>query len=135
MCAAVVEQYVARKYLMVPSDIRALPSSDALKLGLMKDFTYKSAMKDAKKQFSAKKHLLICTIEFKSTTTQTISAAIMDENLEIISAEPIIYTNPDDQCYPISDEEWSSFLRDDNETTRTSVEIWVVDGTKYTAPI
>ena len=123
------------KYLMSPSDIRGLPPSDALRLGLMKDFTYKSAMKAAKKQFSAKIYLLICTIEFKSNTTQTFSSAIMDENLEIISKEPITYTNTDDQCYPISDEEWSSFLGDENETTRTPMEIWVVDRTKYTAPI
>ena len=123
-----------RKYLMCPSDIRALPPTDTYKLGNMHDTTYDKAMEQAKENFSqCEEYLLICTIEFKPDTQNQVACETLDEKFNVIQYKPIVF-NANDQCYPISKGEWDEFLSDEDKL-RAPMELWVVDKTKYTAPI
>lgn len=108
------EHALTPTYLWRPSDIRALPPSDAIKLGFMKDFTYGQAEKLKKSKFSDSGYL-VCTIEFAKTDG---------------------WKNLNDTCYPISHLEWDAYLEDEkNGAVRAPLELWVVDRNKYVAPI
>ena len=119
-------------YLWTPAEIRNLPSTEAHKFGLMQDFTYNNALAQAKTIFGSSGKL-ICTIEPPPNTTN---------NLQIITgtganskSTPFEIT-ANDTCYPIIREEWYVFLEDEKAgRVRHPMELWAVDGNKYTAPI
>jgi len=107
--------YGPKTYIMNPKRVRELNSYDVSLLGLMKNFTYLAAEALCKQKF--KKGLLVCTIEYNKS---------FDKFPRLLR---------EDTCYPISEEEWELFLKQENDYTRTPMEIWAVDGSKYHAPI
>lgn len=95
-----------RQYLQDPSHLQRLPESDAQKLGLFLDGTY-AEYKAAAEASSIPSPKLIITI---------VGAT-------------------HNQCYPILENEWERFQDDAPLYCTRPSEVWVVDGSKYTAPI
>ena len=116
-----------RDYIVSPSDIRSLSENDAKYIELVKNTTYSAALEKGK-TFFGNNAKLICTIEFKNTAINEVSL-VSDKSSTNISF------HPNDQCYPISKDEWDIFLSEEDEKLRTSMEVWAVDGRRYTAPI
>ena len=119
-------------YLWSPTEIRNLSPKFAHKFGLMRDFTYNNALARAKTIFGSSGKL-ICTIEPPSNTTNTLQMVTgTGANVKSTHFE----TTARDQCYPISEMEWDIFIRDEKTgAVRCPMELWAVDGNKYTAPI
>ena len=116
-------------YLMKPSDIRSLSKDDAIRLGLMRDYKYEDAKLEAKNLFG-EYGKLICTIE-RSIPVKSQLMIISDGKSTPYEMEM------SDSCYPIINEDWDQFLIDEKKPGIVSkpLEIWAVDGNKYTAPI
>ena len=119
-------------YLWTPKEIRNLSSTEAYKFGLMRDFTYNDAHFRAKTIFGNHAKL-ICTIEPQPNSTNKLQMITgTDTKSKSISFEITAM----DTCYPILNQEWDVFLRDEKAgMVRHPMELWAVDGDKYTAPI
>ena len=118
--------YVQKRYLRDPTELLALPESDAKRLGLMGQGTHASFMLLAQR-LGVPNPKLIITIARKNGMPSTVT---------VTGEEAFNVTfDPGDQCYPIVASEWDQFLKDEPVYCRAPCQVWAVDGSKYTAPI
>jgi len=120
----------SRTYLWKPYELPKLSTNDAVHLGLMKEMSHNDAITKARNSLGDNA-LLICTIEPYTNKKNELQIVGMDQNRDSIKYVIDAY----DSCYPITRDEWEQFIHDEKTYCRNPIQLWAVDGSKYTAPI
>lgn len=116
-------------YIWTPEEFGPLTASgDAVVVGILTNDTYADCLARAKEKFPNPR--LIITIARRENAPLS--------KVDIVGADGTATTvefNPGDQNYPILEDEWKQFQRDEATYCRIPCIVLAVDRNKYTAPI
>jgi hypothetical protein len=119
-----------KTYLWTPTELQALPDGEALFLGPFAADTHASFTAQANDS-GVPNPKLIVTVAPKAGTVNMVAVLPLNNPAD---AKAVSF-EASDTCYPITANEWAQFQAEEAGHCRLPIQVWVVDGSKYTAPI